>query len=818
LALPFKLLVFVLDKPILADPLIRDCMFDLVVLLLQQSQLDEKLLLIANNLFRMLELDLIWGQLAGQLSRITGDDSQGAHLILNAVSFAIMHLSVCEESSLMIHLHLIINIVLDRMFASFSSFPPKVASEMLELCLLLLAKLPISMETARQPIITTEKSNIPDLCRHLIDGKALPQDILSDTVNQAVACNALLVTEHSSLLLVIDDDISVHIGILSKSSAILSLLLQRLKPDLAGLLTLKYALWVEALATAVKEQANVCIIEAILKQLSDHSGYWKLESSSTVRGALIECLLPKLWGFIIHEGREMSSIAPLISRVAHVFPKEADIFFATIISDALRRQQCEALECFALLWNFCMNSNLLLSVPLRLSLTVMTESLCGKGSGLKSRKCTFTWMFVLCQHLSVLLDPILAGLADVIECGFSSNHGHSPCHSHNNSHSHSNSNSNSHNTVNPIIPKAFDRTFDADEVVYYLDLLHSLLEINYDGVMNFLQGHEVSPALLNQWMAFEDSLRLVLQIELKGVERRSYYNLFLALMVPLLLLDVAEGSEQQVKASALQLMSQLGHSASRDSTVILNVLIALSIDNLSVAVSRDVEKQVILIGFFLDLFRGNDFVAGLFDREDIVALGELGRKALWGVVDIEVVQAWTDFILAVAFLPRSDVELITTVMSDSVYLRLTGDFEGISEALLTSLLACMAKLTVFYYASKVLPASSASALKKSVSGLLADRVQDVIAAAPFDVRSGPLMMNTGALERALFAFLEAQHWLKAKHLNENVEKTSWSQCLIMLTDTCRQFYLMNPGFFTPLLITLLMKHQGADKVLDYGAS
>ncbi len=800
------MLVFVLDKPIVADPLIQSCLFDLIVLLLRQSeggQMDEKLISIANNLFRMLELDLIWGQMAGQVSRIKSGDPEGTHLVLQAVSFAIMHLSVCDEASPMIHLHLVINIILEQLFSQYLSFSPLIVSEMFELCLLLLAKLPINLNSLTKNSILLVDSSVSELGRTLIDGNGLPKDLDTTTVVQSMALNAQLLLSNSSQLLIFIEgqiEIATRIEILSKASSILSVLLHRLKPDSASLLSLKYSLWIEALSAGVKVTDDAAVIEAILKQIADHSTYWTTHTIPTVKAALIDCLLPKLWMLINHEGRGLSAIAPLIARVAHVFPKEADVSFATIISDALRHHQCDALENFSLLWDYCMNANLLLSVPLRLSLTVLTEALCGQESVFKSRKCTFTWTFVLCKHLSVLLDPILAELADVIECGFSSavslnlhqRTGQSPANA---------------------FPKAFKKSFDADEVVYYLDLLHSLLEVKFDGVMNFLQGHEVSPALLNQWMAFEDSLRSVLQIELKGVDRRSYYNLVLVLMVPLLLLDDGY-SEQQVKASALQLMSQLGRSANRDSVIILNVLIALSIDNLSTAVARDVEKQIILIGFFLDLFRGSEFIAGLFDREDIVALSELARKALWGVSDIEVVQAWTDFILAIAFLPRSDVELIPTVLMDSIYLRLTNgaNLEGINEALLTSLLASIAKLTVFYFASKALPATSASSLQRSVSGLLADTIQDIIAAGPFDPRSSTAAINFGALESVLFAFLEVQQWLQVSHLSGIVDGSSWSQCLIMLSDTCRQFYLMSPACFIPLLINLFMKQQSSDKV------
>lgn len=804
MTLPFKLLVFVLDKPIVADPLITACLFDLILLLLRnESILDEKLITIANNLFRMLELDLIWSQLAGHLARVNPEECDNTRLTIQAVSFAIMHLSVCDESSLMIHLHLTINIVLNRLFKDFIYFSPSIASEMLELCLLLLAKLPVTEEATlkQQQAALLE---IQDLSAALIERKKLSQNISVDAVYQLIATNSQIICKNSQSLLAFKDcgdseDLSKQIQAFSKASTILTLLLQRLRPDVQLLNYLQYDKWIEALSSAIKYADDDSIISAILNQIADHSQFWSMTGttgSGTVKVALVDCLLPKLWRFIVHDGWEFSKVAPIIARIIHIFPKESDISFAKIISDALRRQQSESLECFALLWNYCMNAKLLLSIPLRLSLTVMTEALCSSGSTFRSRKCTFTWTCVLCQHLSVLLDPMLTGLADVIECGFNSTLSFG-----------SNPRSNQLPASSISVPKAFKKSFDSDEAVYYLELLHSLLEVDFDGCMNFLQGHEVSPSVLAQWLAFEDSLRSVLQVELGAVERRSYYNFVLVLMVPLLLLDDGDCG---VQATALRLMTLLGRSAGRDSSVILNVLIALSIDNLSASVSRDVEQQIVLIGFFLCLFRGNDFIAGLFDREDIVALGELCRKALRGIVDIEVVQAWTDFTLAIAFLPLSDVELIPTVLLDSVVLRLTAGLSsasGPSEALLTSLLACVAKLTVFYFAARALPASSASTLKKSVSGMLSDTVQDVIAAAPFDIRSGSSVMNIGAIESILFSFLEVMHWLKTDHMEGIVDGSGgWSQCLIMLSDTCRQLYMMNPPAFTHLLIALFMKH------------
>lgn len=813
LSLPFKLLVFVLDKPIVADPLIKACMFDLILLLLRNSgEINEKLIPVANTLFRMLELDVIWGQLAGQLSKITPPDPDGTHLVIQAVSFSIMHLSVCDESSLMVHIHLTIYVLLKRLFTDFSEFPKSIASEILELCLLFLAKVPVYTETISIP--ECELHGVESLCTALIEGNCSQQSNLTiETVAQIIVSNVELITEHSLLFVMhnAESNTEHQIEIISKASTILTLLLQRLRPNSQHLALLKYARWIEVLCAGIKETENESIMMAILMQLSEHSTYSMGigELSAIIKEALIECLLPKLWKWIVYDGRELATIAPLIARVAHFFPQEVDIFFAEIISNAMRHGQSDILECFALLWNYSMNSNLLLSVPLRLSVTVMTEALCASDSPLKSRKCSFTWSFVLCQHLSALLEPILAVLADVIECGFNSNIPRDGIREQ--------KLSSLQQSFPQHIPVAFKQSFDADEVTYYLELLKSLLETNFDGAMNYIQGKEVSPALLSQWLAFEDSLRLVLQVELGTVERRSYYDLVLVLMVPLLLLDDGDCG---VKGRALELIALLGRAAGRDSAVIFNVLIALSIDNLSTAVSRDVEKQTVIVGFFLELFRGNDFITGLFDREDIVSLGELCRKALRSAVDIEVVQAWTDFFLAIAFLPRSDVELIPTVLLDSVYLRLTAIDGGhfVNEALLTSILSSVAKLTIFYFASHALPNSSTLTLKKSVSGLLSDTIQDIIAASPIDIRSGPAALNFGAIESILFAFLEVHTWLKRKHCEEGVG-SRWSQCMIMLSDTCRQFYLMSPSTFTHLLVTLFMKHQQdhSEKVSNNGS-
>lgn len=802
----------------MADPLLKACMFDLINSLINNPEQQEKMLPVANTLFQMLELDVIWSQLAGFWSRFGNlNDPAACSKDIQAVSFAIVNLSVCDESSMMIHLLVTLHIILKRLFENYSALHPSTVTELFDLCLLLLAKASSTQETSSLTLPADMIDDSDALASSLLNGSPFERSLSISDILMLIKSSLAMILGHSDKIVCFaGEEADLKIDVFTKASVTIKVLLQRLPFDGDVLKDIGYEKWITSEAASMTETENNHIISALIEQLSDHHLFWSLNHTSLVKEALIWGLLPKLWNLIAVDDREISLIAPLIARVCHVFPKDADVAFAKLLSESLRKRQFGVLERFSSFWDHCMSGNMLYSVPLRLTITMLTDTL--TADDYKFRKCAHGWIYTLCKHLDRLLDPSLLTLADVIECGFNADF---------------KTEKRLLSTASPQLEnlnrKHFKASFDKGVVVYYLDLIGRVLDFSYDGVVNFLQGREVTPYVLNQWLAFEESLKRSLQIEVStgpAVGKRSYFNFLLVLMVPLLLLEeIPDAFSLQpagVKTHALKLLSSLGRCANADSSTILNVLISLSIDKLSVAVAcntgSDVEKQVSLLQFFMVLFE-NEFVAGLFDREDILALAELCRKALKGVRDIDIVQSWSDFVISIAFLPRSEVELIPAIMQDSLHVRLTVALTencSINEALLTALINSTAKLTVFYFASKTLSASSRSKstshLRKSVSGLLTDTVQD-IASMPFDARANS-SLNLQALEAVLFAFLEVHYWLNKFRLDE-IGGGAWSQCLIVLGDTCRQLYLMNQAVFSQQLVAIFMKHHSDDKQYNF---
>lgn len=265
-----------------------------------------------------------------------------------------------------------------------------------------------------------------------------------------------------------------------------------------------------------------------------------------------------------------------------------------------------------------------------------------------------------------------------------------------------------------------------------------------------------------------------------------------------------------VRVAAIEMLCVLLNGANSSSLSLIRELLDLSIFKLNffVTYSFDSEKQT----HFLKLFNGlmtNSLITPLIDSDDIVFLAETNKRALELTNSAEIMHSWTEFIITLGLLPNTNIDIIVSVLNNSLIFRLqniSNDQNNVSETLLPSIFLCVTKLAIFYLAAKSNLFTDNLHLRSSVSCLLNEAKTETTTILANMKLSATIKIDD--LDNLIMGLFEAHLWLAKKSPDLTAEESSnFSHCMIVFKESCYLMYSTNRNLITDLLLSLFTKYQ-----------
>lgn len=449
----------------------------------------------------MLELDIIWGAFLREIDRANFSNVEEVEDAIEIIDFAMLNLSICDETSSMSQVHLLVNFTLRKIFeASKEQIPATTVAALIRMCHKVVERLNFPKFDVPKNIMTTEADAIAiEKANNLLlgsDFKMGPDDLIF-----VIISNIMMICRHSKRLIDFSsNETPFKIDIFIKANEFLQLFFSKnismdnMKID-GGL-----DLWVDQLLSELKNSDDVYVISACLNKISEFSSIWS-EKHAQLCDVLIEFTLPLLWRYFGDAIHDKCHICLLITTFCRILPNESDIFFAKVLSSAIRNRKFEVIELFTNFWEFSVTSQILINAPLRISVLILVDSM--TKNEFKFRKCSYSWIFSISKYLDRFLVPALSSFIDILECGL-------------------NEASNSALSAK----KYFRKNFDKDPLIYYLNIIERLLDVSYENVHNYLSVTEIDSYLMIQLSAFVDLIKRHLNIDFEF----AYSKILLALV------------------------------------------------------------------------------------------------------------------------------------------------------------------------------------------------------------------------------------------------------------------------------------------------
>lgn len=437
----------------------------------------------------MLELDIIWGAFLRELDRTDFNNFEDVEQIINVINFAMVNLFICDDTSFMPQVHLLVNFIMNKILNEhFALISPTVAASLFELNYIMLERLNFpAIETLIDAMENIDMSSMAlnSSKKFLFESNV---KICHDDLPFLLFSNIKMITSNSKLLINFSSsNSSNNIEIFRKSSLLLHLFHKKgifcdnLKFD-CGL-----DMWSKQLLLELKLTKDIYVIKACLGQISEFSYIWT-EKRFELCEVLIQNTLPLLWLYFREDQVGKGYICLLITDLCRILPNESDIYFAKILSSAVRNRKFDLIELFTELWDLAISCCKLDKVPLRISVLILVDSM--TRNEFEFRKCSFSWIFSISKYLDRFLIPAFSSFIDILECGI---------------------NEASNSTVSS--KQAFPKKFDKYPLIYYLNIIERLLEVDFENVHNYLSASEVEPYLMIQLAAFVDLIKRHLSID-----------------------------------------------------------------------------------------------------------------------------------------------------------------------------------------------------------------------------------------------------------------------------------------------------------------
>lgn len=274
-----------------------------------------------------------------------------------------------------------------------------------------------------------------------------------------------------------------------------------------------------------------------------------------------------------------------------------------------------------------------------------------------------------------------------------------------------------------------------------------------------------------------------------------------------------------VRVSALNMICVLlkKTNISSCSLPLVRTLIDFSIYKLNLFTCSlfDIEKQ----SQFLTLFNcllSNQVISSLLSNQDIIYLTKTSKRALETILDADILHHWGDFVITLGLLPNSNVDFIINILNEALVKRIRCISENLAEispTILSAILISITKLSIFYLAAKSNVFPNSNQLKNSISCLLNEvRTDSNIALSNLKL-SGSI--NLDDFEKILESLLDAQIFLENIILGFSGEISPWSNCSLVLKESCHLLYITNRGLITEILLSVFSKKCSSGSKIRY---
>lgn len=436
----------------------------------------------------MLELDIIWGAFLREIERANFSNVEEVENVIEVIDFAMLKLCICDETSSMSQVHLLVNFTMRKLFEEGKEqIPSSTVAALIRMCHKVEERLNFPKFEVQKNILTNEADSVAlEKANNLLIGPNFKMG--PDDLALVIISNITMISRHSKRLINFSpNDTPFKIDTFIKASAFLQMFyskgisMHNMKID-GGL-----DLWLDQLLSELKISKDAHVISACLNKISEFSSIWG-EKHSQLCEILIDSTLPLLWAYFGDAIHDKGYICLLITTLCRILPNESDIFFAKVLSSAIRSRKFEVIELFTNFWEFSVTSQLLTNVPLRISVLILVDSM--TKNEFKFRKCSYSWIFSISKYLDRFLVPALSSFIDILECGL-------------------NEASNSALSAK----KSFRKNFDKDPLIYYLNIFERILDVNYESVHNYLSVTEIDSYLMIQLSAFVDLVKRHLNID-----------------------------------------------------------------------------------------------------------------------------------------------------------------------------------------------------------------------------------------------------------------------------------------------------------------
>jgi hypothetical protein len=452
----------------------------------------------ANLLFRMIELDSIWGTFMRQIEKINFQNLESVDESLAVVSFAIDYLSIFDDSSPMIQAHILVNYILFKNFGQINGTSPyPVIITSIDLCIKLIKRICTGLTRKIEYRLNDDIdvfATCSSLANNLLTGSSENYMLdMSTSIALMLINDSQMITQNSKNIIQFHEDNAIIHESFLKSSHLLSILLDGVVQDKfdSGI-----RIWMETLIKELDISANINVIDSLLISLKDLMGYLDF---SCIQKVLIGKTLPFIWAKYcegpINNGE---LVRGLILTVCRLLPNDTDVFFSKELSNAIRNRKYRNIEQFVIFWDSSMTAGLLADIPLRLSVLILVESM--SKDEFKFRRCSNIWIFSISNFLDRFLVPSLSTFIDILECSL-----------------HESSNSSA------LSKKVFSRNFDKGPLIYYFNIIEKLLVLNYEPVFNYLLVNDIDPYLKLQMAGIDELIKLNLDIDIYGIEHSTCF-------------------------------------------------------------------------------------------------------------------------------------------------------------------------------------------------------------------------------------------------------------------------------------------------------
>lgn len=437
----------------------------------------------------MLDLDVIWGSFAREILNLNLIDDHNVTDIIEIITFAIKNLSVYDDSSSMIQVHVLINLVLTTVF-KYQKLKPflECANSCFELCICLMDRLDIiSFDASNCTIVLNSTETCDQFTELLVAGKGDLSKEDASAILKLMFCNIRLITSYSLISIKVSDISSVDIFFFEKSSRFLNSLMNATIFFSDKLDEIGFNTWFENLLKELENATNIQFIRAIIYQISEFSAHW-IKYRSKLRLTLTESTLPFLWSKFCSKNHDRDTLRFIISTICRILPNESDIYFAKLLSSSIRHKKFDTIDYFTEFWNTTIASQLLISVPLRITVLILVDSM--TNDEFKFRSCSKNWIFSISTFLDRFLIPALSSFIDILECSINES-----------------VNSTMHSK------KSFRKNFDKGPLIYYLNIIEKLLKVNFEDILNYLIVTEVDSYVMIQMNGLIDLMKMHLNID-----------------------------------------------------------------------------------------------------------------------------------------------------------------------------------------------------------------------------------------------------------------------------------------------------------------